>query len=477
MERWPDGEATAAPETFTPRAKVGFRNWWGKYKRAELAESLEKPKAETKLSPAVKFGLPLIPIGVREDFSSWPQLVELLPVSYPGVKTSRDEAVVAFDKTTVEKRVESYVDEALPHHAMKRICPTLFDSAGGFKAEKVRECVQKRGKGAIRIVRYTYRPFDHRWLAWEAGCRLLDRPRPEFAAQVDGKNLFIEARQHQTQEGFSRGYVSRHLADNFGNGLSNFFPLYIRKATDAIGDKDHPDLFTTGVSTGPKPNLTGFAREYLTKLKSQPEDLFFHIVAVLHAPLYRSENAGALRQDWPRVPLPAEVETLRAGAALGREIAALLDPETPVPGVTDLKVRPELRGLGELATAKDEKTPDLALAARWGYAGLGGVVMPGPGMVRDGTRGEGFLDIHLNATTRWKDVPEPVWKYTLGGYQVLKKWLSYRESALLGRPLTSDEAQEFTHHVRRIAAILALHPQLDAHYSACASKSFFQLAS
>ena len=55
---------------------------------------------------------------------------------------------------------------------------------------------------------------------------------------------------------------------------------------------------------------------------------------------------------------------------------------------------------------------------------------------------------------------------TLGGYQVLKKWLSYRESALLGRPLTSDEAQSFTHHVRRITAILALHEALDAHYGA-----------
>jgi hypothetical protein len=54
----------------------------------------------------------------------------------------------------------------------------------------------------------------------------------------------------------------------------------------------------------------------------------------------------------------------------------------------------------------------------------------------------------------------------VAGYQVLKKWLSYREAALLGRPLTPDEAQQFTHHVRRIASILALHPQLDAHYIA-----------
>ena len=71
--------------------------------------------------------------------------------------------------------------------------------------------------------------------------------------------------------------------------------------------------------------------------------------------------------------------------------------------------------------------------------------MRGPGETTPDTRGQGFLEIHLNPTTRWKDVPEPVWTYTLGGYQVLKKWLSYRESGLLGCPLTSDEAQQFTH--------------------------------
>lgn len=53
-----------------------------------------------------------------------------------------------------------------------------------------------------------------------------------------------------------------------------------------------------------------------------------------------------------------------------------------------------------------------------------------------------------------------------GSYQFLKKWFSYRESALLGRPLSSDEAQQFTHHVRRIASILSLHEKLDAHFAA-----------
>jgi hypothetical protein len=57
-----------------------------------------------------------------------------------------------------------------------------------------------------------------------------------------------------------------------------------------------------------------------------------------------------------------------------------------------------------------------------------------------------------------------VWNYTIGGYQVLKKWLSYREFGILGRALTSDEAREFTQIARRLAALVALEAQLDENY-------------
>jgi hypothetical protein len=56
--------------------------------------------------------------------------------------------------------------------------------------------------------------------------------------------------------------------------------------------------------------------------------------------------------------------------------------------------------------------------------------------------------------------------YALGGYQVMKKWLSYREKALLGRALTIDEVTELAHMARRIAALLLLQPALDANYRA-----------
>ena len=68
-------------------------------------------------------------------------------------------------------------------------------------------------------------------------------------------------------------------------------------------------------------------------------------------------------------------------------------------------------------------------------------------------------------------MPEKVWDYTIGGYQVMKKWLSYREFELLGRALTPDEAREVTHMARRIAALILLQPELDKNYATVKSAS------
>jgi hypothetical protein len=75
-------------------------------------------------------------------------------------------------------------------------------------------------------------------------------------------------------------------------------------------------------------------------------------------------------------------------------------------------------------------------------------------------------DIYLNNIAYWCDVPSSIWEYTIGSYQVIKKWLSYREHALLGRTVTTDEAREVTYMARRIAAIVLLCPALDANYLA-----------
>ena len=217
----------------------------------------------------------------------------------------------------------------------------------------------------------------------------------------------------------------------------------------------------------------------MANLGLDSEELFHHVLAALHDAAYRRANAGALRVEWPRIPLPGwpdgsdatAAQTLAASAARGRELARLLDPDQPVPGVTQGTLRPELASIavpskvagGNMAGA------DFIVSAGWGHHGAGGSIMPGPGrqLERRPTANEGraaaphvlgatTFDLHLNADAYWRNVPANVWHYQLGGYQVLKKWLSYRERPILGRPLQSDEVQHFTDTARRIAAILLL---------------------
>jgi Type ISP C-terminal specificity domain len=76
------------------------------------------------------------------------------------------------------------------------------------------------------------------------------------------------------------------------------------------------------------------------------------------------------------------------------------------------------------------------------------------------------MDVYLNGTTYWRAVPEQVWEFYIGGYQVIKKWLSYREDTLIRRPLTKEEARQVTAMVRRLAAIVLMTDELDANYVA-----------
>ena len=114
---------------------------------------------------------------------------------------------------------------------------------------------------------------------------------------------------------------------------------------------------------------------------------------------------------------------------------------------------------------------DFAVTAGWGHYGSGEAVMPARGRAverayteeeRDAlgdalpVLGEKAFDVYLNERALWRCVPAAVWNYKLGGYQVLKKWLSYRESDILKRPLKPEEVQHFTDTSRRIAGILML---------------------
>ena len=377
--------------------------------------------------------------------------------------------------------------------------------------------------------------------------RLLDEKRADYKPHVFVGNMWLTAAQHlrqgatEPQAAFTEHLGSHHLIERG----SNLFPVWLRDDLPAEG------LQAGGVGAdgdGPRrrPNLSLSAQRYLDNLGMDVEDLFHHVIAVLHDPAYREANAGALRMEWPRIPLPGwpdlaapagqgarsgrgasrsaqfpggeggsrtaptsdhaeqAAQTLAASAARGRELARLLDSDTPVPGVTEGALRPEIAAIAVPATVdrRNMAGEDFALTAGWGHFGSGRAVMPGQGRIEQrvytraerealnaavplrhsGARqnpgprrepesptgfriksgmtdegaavGDSTFDVYLNDRAYWHNVPAAVWNYKLGGYQVLKKWLSYRERAILGRPLLPEEVQHFTDTARRIAAIL-----------------------
>ena len=487
----------ARRELHQPSPNVRFRHLWGKNKTQELAKNAEHGGSSLygEASPSLELGLPFLPTTTASGYLTWPLLTELLPVSFPGVQSKRDELVVDIDRERLVARMGSYFDPRISNEEIGRLHPAAMHTTASIQAGPIRDFLVKRGFLGDCVVKYCYRPFDVRWIYWEPETELLGRKVPGLFPQVFPTNLLLEARRRQVMEAFDRGYVTSVLPDNFGNGFSNFFPLTLMPGAKPGHTKNE-------LHANPVPNLSRNAKAFFQGINAGEHSLFFHCVAVLRSPAFASENAGALRQDWPRIPLPATRELLEASAALGLQVAALLDPESDVPGVSSGDIRPELRAVGAIASASgkalDPAAGGLAVTAGWGHAGKGGVTMPGRGRAaerayRSNERaaieagaaalglsaeqafallGDHCLDVALNDRAYWRCVPSRVWEYTIGGYQVLKKWLSYRERDLLGRDLTSKEARHFMEVARRIAALLLLTPQLDGNYEATKSATY-----
>jgi hypothetical protein len=504
---------------------VRYRQFWGITKRADLLASLKTVKFNAQYqitNPEESNWLTFQTSNASFDYLSWPSVAEIGGQSpYRAFIEARRGALIDIDRATLEKRFQRYFDAGIDWNTLKELEFELTEDAARFDAKKARaKIVAAESYDEDNIRRYAIRPFENRWSYHSSVRPLWNEPRPELWAQCwSGNRFFVTRLKTEKEAKGSPFYFASSLVDYQAIARNvSVFPLRLLERTKKKSSPQNHFFADAETNNAPIANLSTAARAYLASLGVEDVDtdaetaalIWMHALAIGYAPAYLAENADGIRNDWPRIPLPNTTDALNASAELGRTIAAILaydaaDPASkqsatrpPLNGIVGTKPRPELRVTGAISrTGGGQLKPDaphheLRVTAGWGHAGKGGVTMPGKGKVvtrpytdderaaiEEGatslglTPGEAFaslgettLDVYLNDTAYWRNIPARVWDYHIGGYQVIKKWLSYREHELLGRDLTIAEAAEVRDMARRITALRLLESALDANYRA-----------
>ena len=119
-----------------PAETMGFRHLWGQAKPEELLETAEaEPEVlYGRIEPILPLGLPFVQTAVSEGWFGWPSLPDLFPVSFPGVKTSRDGFLVDTDLDQLKARVADYFDATLSHEEIGQRYPGVMKTTARFNA-------------------------------------------------------------------------------------------------------------------------------------------------------------------------------------------------------------------------------------------------------------------------------------------------------------------------------------------------------
>ena len=421
-------------------------------KRHELADrrahDMEMGYMSVKSSAATRYRL------VSDPADDYPGVDEYLPFYLSGVQPVRDEAVLATNRDELRRRMRDFFDTTKTLADLTAMHPGFGVQRARYHPERTRRSLLTNSSfDEKKIVRYLFRPFDTRWLYWETEAKLLNEARRQllpYWRNVE-RQICIVTAQTPRRKGAARP-VAGHAVGGFASMEpdARVFPLYAPLSQllgEGSGELDfqHEDA---------KPSTT-VAQEWVEAASltlglgddmSAGEAIFFALVAVMQAPAW-VEDQPVEMDDFPTVPLPAAPAVLAEAVTLGRDLTCLLDPDTEVDGVTSGVIRPNLR---------DIAVPDAVIGTQ---------------TIQYGRYGERAgqhdgADVLWNSMHGWRCVPEDVWAFSVGGFQVLPKWLSYRKNT----GLTAADRETFRMLARRIQAILDLGDRCDSVYTAAQSQ-------
>ena len=304
----------------------------------------------------------------------------------------------------------------------------------GWKLPEARRKIRKDRQWDRRYVPVLYRPFDIRemyYVPW-----MVDWPRTEaMPHMLAGENLALITSRMTKGEVFKHAQVTRNIAEvicmspkTSNNGF--VLPIYLYPGAG----KADGSLFSRWPKGkgGRTPNLDlGFVEQLAAATELRfvsdgrgdlgktfgPEDVVAYIYAVFHSPGYRERYEALLKLDFPRVPLPESVDLFRRLAEAGHDLLALHLLESPK--------------LGKPITSyAGPRNPEVG---RVGWSDGTVWLDAGKTSAREGHRAT------KPGTIGFQGVPEEVWDFHIGGYQVCHKWLKDRK----GRTLSDEDVAHY----------------------------------
>jgi len=284
------------------------------------------------------------------------------------------------------------------------------------------------------ITKISYRPFDIREIYYRIG--FTSRPAGEITKHlINNNNLgLITTRQYIENDLFSHAFVFNIITDvritTSNRGTAYLFPLYL-----------YPD--SNSLDQERKPNFTDDFNKYLNEKKldnKTPEEILGYIYSILYSPTYRTKYYEFLKIDFPRIPfeIPLTPDLSRGLwnqlSELGQRLIDLhlLKTEFDKNIVSFPVAKPDLK------VTKVEYKP-LQTSPSKGEAVWG--------------------QVWFNDTTYFDNVPQNVWDYYIGGYQVLDKWLKERKKHEY--ILTGEDLRHFIKVCNVLAETIEIQGKID----------------
>ncbi len=415
-------------------------------REAKYGLLLDKQIEDTKwniLNPSIPFYLFASESeGLKDEYSSFFEVQKIMSTNVLGFQTHRDDFAIDFEKQIIEKRFDEFRSTLSTDAEIIRKYDLKDNRDWNVKSS--RASIQKVASWKDAITKCLYRPFDERWCYFSTIA--MDYPRRELLDNVvhrDNICLGLGRQGLAVQDPiWSLISVSRVPVDAniFRRGGINIFPLYLYPD----GKKDLFSSESTPDPTLREPNLSPkFIAEFSERLNLKfipdgkgnlnktfgPEDVFHYMYAVFHSPAYRSRYAEFLKIDFPRLPLTSDLSLFTKLCKLGEELVKLhlmVKFGKPLTG---------FRGKGSDMVEYVKYEPESA-----------------PGSART-TRGV----VQINEDQYFEGIPDAVWNFHIGGYQVAQKWLKDRKN----RKLSYDDIEHYHHIISALSETTRLMQEID----------------